>query len=233
MKKNKIKKLIALTGAVLLMLPLTGCRSLDEMRSKQAFWNGEDRQAISFDGNSYKRLDSCADLRLPTSVNTCYITETDVPVLLSQSMGYRASVSTDHRFISNNDHIYAREDVFDTFQALIQNHPMPYYAAYVIEKNYEVTVRALDASLQQTLQSAIDGMIKTTAFTTGLPEVPIFKCDETGLFYTEAFSLYLDRTTATIYLRDDDDIYRLPDGSALPLSVLFNDNEKYISTDSY
>ena len=83
--ENKMKKVIRITALflalIMLALPLVGCDNLDELRAKQGFIL--DKDTISFNGNTYKRLYTNEHLS-SAEWRDVNITEKDVPVLLSE-----------------------------------------------------------------------------------------------------------------------------------------------------
>lgn len=115
----KVKKWIALVLVSCLLCGLCGCNALDEMRRNQAFY--QSNGTVLWQGSTYKRLTVPVLLSPEWNRETIiYLTEPDVPVLLSTSvMNAMLFVSEDGRFImeyTNPDRVYCREDCFDEIQ---------------------------------------------------------------------------------------------------------------------
>lgn len=107
--KTNIKRIFALLLTVLLLCSLSGCKALEEMRQNQAFYaeNGD----ILWNGNTYKKLPACEELQPEFDGETSvYVTESDVPVLLSEMVFLASySPSNDGRFLMED---YHAEDIF-------------------------------------------------------------------------------------------------------------------------
>lgn len=89
---KRTKHVFALLTAVLLCLCLCGCNRLDEMRMNQGFWQKDG--TILFNGQTYKKLPAVSDyFNWDTNRTDVFITDADVPVLLSEIMGDGFSVS--------------------------------------------------------------------------------------------------------------------------------------------
>ena len=118
---KNVKKFIALVVALLLMsVSLCGCSELDDMREAQAFWTTEDSiDSITYQGVEYKKMDVTNPpdpLYNRDDLKFIYVTESDVPVLLSQHLSEYDTfhISEDHSFIYGsmyNYKIYAPEAV--------------------------------------------------------------------------------------------------------------------------
>lgn len=107
--KTYMKRFFSLLLTVLLLCSLSGCKALDEMRENQAYYteNGD----ILWKGSTYKKLPTSEELWPEFDGEiSIYVTESDVPVLLSQTHCLSSySPSTDGRFLMEDNHI---EDIF-------------------------------------------------------------------------------------------------------------------------
>ncbi|MBO5358520.1 MAG: hypothetical protein J6A78_04290 [Clostridia bacterium] len=123
-----IKKLLCLTLAVLLCFSLIGCNAIDKMRDAQIHFN--DKGNLEYEGKEYKQLPPC-DAFSP-NINyskNLYITEKDVPVLLSEQFGGRASLSEDELYINSHTYsssdgvtaFFARTDIYDSIASRIES----------------------------------------------------------------------------------------------------------------
>jgi hypothetical protein len=128
--ENKMKKVIRITALFLallmLALPLVGCDNLDELRAKQGFII--DKDTISFNGNTYKRLYTNEHLS-SAEWRDVNITEKDVPVLLSEmsaisGVGLYTIDSSNIFIVCDNpesvDEIYCRADKYEYFSDLLK-----------------------------------------------------------------------------------------------------------------
>ena len=84
-----MKKYIKLISAVLLTVVICGglcsCKQLDEMRDNRAIY-GKTEETLYFRKAEYKLLPQCDDLYIEDE-NLGYVTEKDVPILLSDMIG--------------------------------------------------------------------------------------------------------------------------------------------------
>lgn len=113
MKKTG-KRLIALLAILPLIFSLSGCMMLDDLRSRHAFWQGEDE--ILWGDAVYKELVYHSDLLyVETTYDEVHVTEPDVPVLLSPG-GFLFYPTEDKLFLSNGYSTYCREDRYQEIQ---------------------------------------------------------------------------------------------------------------------
>ena len=120
-----IKRLSALVLAAASCLVLCSC-NIKEMKEARAFYS-ENEGEIIWDGQVYKSLDR---QYLPEGFEmrtegVCYITEKDVPVLLSTVFGDGAVYNHNKTMVRGSgvkSSCYAREDVFDYVNTLFENH---------------------------------------------------------------------------------------------------------------
>lgn len=148
--KKFIKTAIIVFVLTALCFSLSGCHALNEARNAQAFLN--DDGTISYDGKIYKELPESSEytdliyslISSSSGHDTVYITEKDVPVLLSGLVGISAYTDKDKKiicadYIMDNimDNIsgsrnYCREDIYDNFVEAIKN---PNYTKYSMQLN--------------------------------------------------------------------------------------------------
>lgn len=79
--KKQVKRSLVLVLVLVLLCSLCGCKALDEMRNAQIF-PGESGEIV-WNGTVYKALPYCEYLFVETVYDPIYLTEEDVPVLLS------------------------------------------------------------------------------------------------------------------------------------------------------
>ena len=102
---KKLTKITALAVAVIMLcLSLSGCASLDLKREMHANWTNEKGidSITTSDGETYVLLDNeVANLIMYDTYlwNEVWVTDKDVPVLLSDSYGTNLSMTSDKDFI--------------------------------------------------------------------------------------------------------------------------------------
>lgn len=141
MDMKKMSKIFALILAIIMMcLCLSGCDELDEMRKEQAFWlESGNADSLIYNGEIYKKIEGT---NLPDPLYNCsyeeqvYVTDPDVPVLLSQSYGEWLDISEDHNFMygyiygpyeteyygvyeSGTESLYCKDDMYDAVSSKI------------------------------------------------------------------------------------------------------------------
>lgn len=124
---KKILKTVAVIFLVCAMLfAVTGCNYIDEMRANQGFWQKDG--SILFRGSEYILLPVSEQLDPEWDDTYVYITEPNVPVLLSDKFGDWVDVSENGYFISTLitpdatlPTIYCRKDKYDEIKGYIEN----------------------------------------------------------------------------------------------------------------
>lgn len=149
--KTTLRRLLTLAVAVVLCLSMTGCIALDDMRKAQAFYNTNEAgdpvyTAFTWNGAVYKEL-QMDDVQLAIKTgqrHSIYVTEKDVPVLLSVGMGREMTVS-ENGILARCDgsekgepFYYCRADEYDAIVAQITSGNIDftrcYYSWYDLEK---------------------------------------------------------------------------------------------------
>lgn len=122
-----IKKLLALALAISLCFSLIGCNAIDEMRKAQIHFN--DAGNLVYEDKEYKLLPPCDAFSPDITYSTnLYITEEDVPVLLSEQFGGRGYLTEDKLYISSHSYsssdgtmaYFARSDIYDSIASRIE-----------------------------------------------------------------------------------------------------------------
>ncbi|MEE1314167.1 MAG: hypothetical protein UHS49_00160 [Faecalimonas sp.] len=131
---KKMKRIVIAVGILAVMcVGLSGCRQIDNMRKKQAIvTSGE---MIVIDGKEYLKLPECEFLTPEFSYfadsygdsdSTIYMTDEEVPVLLSSIIGERGDISLDGIFIDGYDGTYyCREDKYEEMLDIIEKGYQP------------------------------------------------------------------------------------------------------------
>ncbi len=122
---KNLKKIICLVLTVLICFSLSGCNVIDRMRNSQIHYNKN--QNLVYKNKVYKLLPDC-EAFAPNMENRefLYVTDKDVPVLLSRIIGNEANITEDKKFITFEDknyipQYYAREDLYDDIATRINS----------------------------------------------------------------------------------------------------------------
>ncbi len=105
---KKYAKLISLVLVIITFCTiLCSCDALDEMRASQGFWWKDG--TIHYDGNTYVKLPVYTELNSSAYGydSSIFITEKNVPVLLSQEFGSYRNITKDGVVIDGNGELYA------------------------------------------------------------------------------------------------------------------------------
>lgn len=119
-----MKKIISVAVTVVLLLSLCGCDAIDEMRQKQAIYvDGTDHRQIEYADKLFVKFD--VDLDKYDSMVGCYdevyVTESDVPLLLSSYYGDYFWTNDEKTVIEGNGFYYVCEDVYESAKAEVVN----------------------------------------------------------------------------------------------------------------
>lgn len=140
--KKFIRTAVLIFALTVLCFSLSACHALDETKKAQAFKN--DDGTVLYDGKIYKALPDSPELSALSYAlasdrgNTVFLTDRDVPVLLSAFFGEDAFTDKDKKIIftdyltdgSSNSLKFCREDLYDTLLEEIKN---PIYTKYVMK----------------------------------------------------------------------------------------------------
>ena len=219
---KRLFKAITLILSISLLCPvLTGCDALDEMRSQHAFIN--DDGSISYNGSVYLPLDTHDNPGFcPKSEGLVTVTETDVPVLLSEAFstlnggitadGTIMSVNADYWFdgMEGNEY-YCRSDRLDEINAMLAEEAVAvvycYDYCFFDENGIESDETYI---LTETQRAVLDGVLNTQAeerIDVNVWEnsyVQIYARSEDGLFnYDIANVFYIDGAYVVEDYEDD------------------------------
>lgn len=214
-----MKKVMKLTALLLCVLFITASFSsciyrsdIEEMRSEHAFWT--EKGTILYGDDEYIPLPSCKYLNAVWyDMNTVYVTEADVPVLLSHTLGTMMPLSDDGVLLQDTDYsngeistYYCRSDKYDEVMARIEtgNYFDGYTYAYFDGqslKAYHLTkdeVTAVNATLES-------GKIKEPSDDIGQFYVTYLDASsDDELFSGEFGEIYCVNGAYFIYLYSDD-----------------------------
>ena len=122
---NKGKRRIALLLALILCLPLCGCVDLENMRANHAVW--QEDGTILWDGVVYRELADVPEEYQHYVHGTIFVTEADVPVLLSEEFGTNWTVDTERGLLHSWNHsgqetFFCREDRYEELAEYFQKY---------------------------------------------------------------------------------------------------------------
>lgn len=217
---KKILKISALILALMMMcLYLTGCDELDQMREGQAVWTTKDStDSITYKGTYYKKLDidnTPNPLYNQNISNTVYVTDSDVPVLLSNRFGEYFNISEDESFITGwlygymfEEVLYCRADIYDSVMSKI-NEGVEYtkygfgYYQWDDEELTDIwTYTYLTTEEINAVNKVLEDVEPVSDSNVAYNEIYILSLDkvsEDNYFGRSAFELYVDGT-GTYYL---------------------------------
>ncbi len=161
---KKAKRILALLAVFVLCLSFSGCKALDEMRASQGFWQPDG--SIRVGEYTYKPVPACEELQPYFSYGydapMVYVTDPDVPVLLSRIMGESLDISDDDLFLEGGNAwdyegdtypLYCREDKYEEVVSRIEAGFTPeiyfYYYSVYNEEEYEFEEKCYDLTAEQ------------------------------------------------------------------------------------
>jgi len=229
--KRSIRILSLILLSALLLISFTSCMSLDDMKAAHAFY--DENGAILYDGHTYYLLPECSELTV-SELDSINVTETDVPVLLSGTLGDSYDVSPQKIFLSMyyKGKIYCREDYFEDVKNRIENgYTMDRYCfmAMIDPENtgdpansyvdYELLKPKVASVLLDTMEIA-EPMILPSAGMKYEQIIRINRCSEDTFFQSYAFDLRISEgiyyVAVTDSVQSETAYYRISDED-LPL----------------
>ncbi len=231
------KKILCIALSVLLCSSLIGCNFIDEMRLSQIYFN--EKSNLVYDDKEYILLPYCEAFTPDFSKGkNLYITEKDVPVLLSETLGEYAELSSDKLYIStsdnyNTDEFYARSDVYEKIADRINkgNYFDGYlygYSYFDVEANeFKYVKKFISSEMQVTMDTILSGEEITDIDIDLLYQfevMSIYAGSKDFLFSQYAFTIY--KTEKYIYLVNDNErVYIVPEDKVIPFEQLIKEYE--------
>lgn len=232
------KTILSILLVVILCFLCCGCDALDEMRQIQAVYL-EDRSIMLADGEIYKMLPQCDELTPKFSYKSdseIFVTEKDVPVLLSQIFGSYYYKSEDGMFISGYDNvtevsgIYCREDAFERIKKQIKGsiayNKLGYW--YYDYTNKVETFYAVTNAKKDLIYDIITTQEKYSLYSTALNydyKVDIYWCSDDEYFSRYVGTIYLDE--GKFYIVRGNYYYNVPDEDSAAFAKIIN---KYVES---
>ena len=204
--KKTTRYILVILSLLLLCVALTACNPVPEMRKNHATWNEDG--SISYNGKTYLQLPPLDQTFAPiidNKLDQVWVTDPDVPVLLSKMMGQQFYSAQQGDFLTNYIVDYCDSKIYDAMVQSIQaGAPMRYYcfeySEYDQEKGY-VTIRQL---LSEELTAAFQITLSQEPVEVSLDEhynfVSIHRCSKDMVFCAYAFGLMYDPYAEAYYL---------------------------------
>ena len=157
MKKN-IKFSVLIIALLMLCLCLTGCSELDIMREQQAFWTEKGSvDSITYNGIEYKILPgNNHPIPMGYKHNPIFVTDPDVPVLLSNEFSTYMNLSDDGNFLTCYVSMTPEHDVitmYSTMYSALSNSYTSYEggdATYCKADIYDEVVAKINEGIEYT-----------------------------------------------------------------------------------
>ena len=164
--KKALRILCLITVTVIVCLSLSGCTLIDEMRDAHAFWSKDN--TIKYGEYEYKLLPASETLKpVFNAYNSVYVTDEEVPVLLSSSFGQNYYVSDDGIFLFTDMEdgyiCYCRNDRYDEILQKITNgfEPESYCYSYYDYENTEDTYYVFSETEVEAVNNVVKSVIPT------------------------------------------------------------------------
>ena len=227
--KKKFRFIAMLAIMALILSTLSGCMSLDDLRKDHAVYN--DKQSIVYNDVEYKQIANQNGYLKPhvsDTLSNIYVTEADVPVLLSQTIGSHFWVSDDGRFLIADDYtystIYCRTDCYDEIFARVTAKFVPTGYCYAYDKYNKEDYNHTEGLYHLTdKQTAVIRKVLTTVTAeeySFLPQldfnnvVELEACSDDMLFRNYVMDIYQLSVGYCLVLQEDKDskvtIYPVP-----------------------
>ena len=173
---------------VLSVFSLCSCDFIEEKRAEQAVYvETEDGLAIEYLSKKYKPISIPYELTVNAN-EFLYVTEKDVPLLLSTFLGTGMYCNKDKTVISSTDsNIYCREDVYEEYSERLKNSAFNDMCIQIYSFNeetyeYDMKYEKLDDNVVTAINAIISGVAPTTEMPYTEQSVEVFKCDEDAVF---------------------------------------------------
>ncbi|MBO5089342.1 MAG: hypothetical protein J6C27_00310 [Clostridia bacterium] len=207
-----VKKLLCLALTVLLCFSLIGCNAIDKMRDAQIHFNDDGN--LEYDGNEYKQLPPCSAFSPNITYSTnLYITDKDLPVLLSEQFGGRAYLTKDKLYINSHSYsssdgttaFFARTDIYDSIAERINSgnyfEGFCFYYSYWDDSDEIGSYMQKEKIISEEAEKAVKEVITTTAPDESIDIDLLSQYAVTDL-YACSNDLLFSEYSATIYKTD-------------------------------
>lgn len=192
---KKIKRIIAVLLLCVIAVSCAGCAELDEMRAHHAIWLDEAQLTLDLNGVLYKRLPANSYFEIWTyEPEDVFVTNADVPLLLSKQFGNRMCAGKDMIFLesmwqeTDRAVYYCREDHYDeTVRQITQGVELDLiiYDFWSFETGKDITY-----TLTAEQKAAVETVLKSKPTSLGING------------FNEDYSVYLYRCSSNYLFRD-------------------------------
>lgn len=225
---KKFRKILTLCClACFLLLLLSGCQKLDEMRASQAFFDGDGN--ILWNDSVYKLLPQGEYFAPDIDYSkTVYVTEKDVPVLLQDLFAEDRLYATEDDLILESDSYgyYCREDRYGEIEQKLREPFRTEIVCYTygvydyredeyVDRVYQLTQEQWDAL--QEVTKTVAPVVRGDGWDLSYDyRVSLYECSEDRLF--QRYSMDLSVSGDTYYLWVDTqqttEIYQVPESQS-------------------
>ncbi len=221
--KNKTRFSVLILALVMMCLCLSGCDELDTMREYHAFWTETGKfDSITYDGTTYRKLDAfdTPDPMYKSSEQMVFVTEDDVPVLLSEECGTTMMLTEDKKFMQGmvytssyrpgsglaENNVYCRVDIYDEIKSRVNSgieytlYGYEYWVDYE-SKSDDGTYRESEYEYYYLKKDEIDAVNKVLN--------TVKPVDDSQVAYEYAYILGLDKVSSDKYFgKEGYEIYK-------------------------
>ncbi|MBR5451910.1 MAG: hypothetical protein IKV36_02820 [Clostridia bacterium] len=217
--KNTVKRLASVLLVIIICFSLCSCSMLDEMKEQQAFFLNDDKTEFVWKGVNYKQIPVNDDIFYNNLQPGGYITESDVPVLLSELYGYYFWVCEPMGLIETGGNFYCKTDEYDYYMTLIATYNKDKYAyrtEEIIGPNaYRANLNIVDEETIKAIEYTL-AFCKVKNFNLQTQWMyTIYTCEDTGTFYDRCFDVVEVRGEGYYFQYEDkingEEYYKVPD----------------------
>ena len=211
--KRALKRIAA--GAVLFVMCLafSSCIDIDEMRENVAYYKDTSSLEIVYQNKTYKAIDIKLDDDVYMNMEGYgAVCQSDVPLLLSETLGNTAWFSTDKKLIEvsgyGEDNIfYCREDSYDYVLKTLATEDFNYKYCSYIDDSFETEYSLVDKRLEKAIETVLSTQKPYEADDTAVSNmsISIYNCDKDMLFYKEYVCIVKTEKGKYVITRYDED----------------------------
>lgn len=206
---KKFFKISLVTAMLLITLLLSSCDALDDMRKQQAFWENEEKTVLLYGGERYLKLPGSLQLFMSNYYEHIYVTEKDVPVLLSGGFGDTFWVNETQEIIFDYESTYCHEDIYEAMMDKASNYKIDHYCIENEKSNeYELLNYGISTIVDEILASEPKELSEEELFDDYEMLDWIYSCDEDMMFMGD--SIEVGYFKGKIYLICLENWYEVP-----------------------
>ncbi len=193
----KFKRICTVIVTISILLSLSSCSFIDELKSSHGYFTDETQTVIHFGGSEYILYKELFP-HTTEYAKRIFITDKDIPVLLTQFVNNEYYINSDNSIIGGyselrDEQYFIRHDFYDEFINILKSENFTEYCYYKNDfYNYEMPV----ILLSQQVKDAIEQTSKTKPIEIDDDDymeycLTIYKCDSGKKVLNEAFTLNL------------------------------------------